>query len=431
MPGPLRTALSQRPLVGLGRISYGVYLFHWPVFVVLTEARTGLDGVGLVAARLATTLVISLVSYAAIERPVRTRVHVRPVRIGAGALAATCLVAVAVVVVVDPGRGDYWRSTDVAEAAQIETVGGGTLAPLAPAALVTPSTGSSTGSSAPPTAAPTAESIAESAAADPSADGGRPSAPTSDAAPGSSPAPTSTPSSTSTELALPSLSRPMRVLVAGDSTAEATGVGLAQWAVDHPELAQVTLAAAQGCGFLRGGEFDAGEWMPYADVCDSWRADLPVRVRELQPDVVMLMTTSWDVLDRRWDGGPVLTPFDDEYRARLRTDLDDVVAQLLGAGAAHVVFVRGPVPVPLWGFGGEQAQSDVARHDVLGSVMSEVAADHAGRATVVDLNPWLDAAGLAEDHDARPDGVHWTPEVAARIASDELGGALVRAALGR
>ena len=34
-PGPLRPVLSWRPLVLLGLVSYGAYLFHWPVFVLL------------------------------------------------------------------------------------------------------------------------------------------------------------------------------------------------------------------------------------------------------------------------------------------------------------------------------------------------------------------------------------------------------------
>ena len=40
--GALATALSWRPLVLLGMVSYGVYVFHWPVFLYLTAARTGL-----------------------------------------------------------------------------------------------------------------------------------------------------------------------------------------------------------------------------------------------------------------------------------------------------------------------------------------------------------------------------------------------------
>ena len=54
--GPLATGLSWRPLAALGLISYGVYLYHWPIFVFITSDRTGLDGVALAALRLAITL---------------------------------------------------------------------------------------------------------------------------------------------------------------------------------------------------------------------------------------------------------------------------------------------------------------------------------------------------------------------------------------
>ena len=45
----------------------------------------------------------------------------------------------------------------------------------------------------------------------------------------------------------------MRILVAGDSTAEATGNGLIAWAAANPDLAQVSLAVQEGCGFVPGG----------------------------------------------------------------------------------------------------------------------------------------------------------------------------------
>ena len=40
-PGRAARALSWRPLVALGAISYGVYLWHWPVIVYLTPDRLG------------------------------------------------------------------------------------------------------------------------------------------------------------------------------------------------------------------------------------------------------------------------------------------------------------------------------------------------------------------------------------------------------
>jgi len=69
--GPIGRVLSLPPLRGLGLISYGVYLWHWPVYLVLTPGRTDWDGYGLFAVRVLATLAIAVASYRLIEMPVR------------------------------------------------------------------------------------------------------------------------------------------------------------------------------------------------------------------------------------------------------------------------------------------------------------------------------------------------------------------------
>jgi len=71
--GPLAAALSIRPLRWIGMISYGIYLWHWPIIVYFDQARTGLSGAPLDLARIALTLVIATASYYLVERPLRRR----------------------------------------------------------------------------------------------------------------------------------------------------------------------------------------------------------------------------------------------------------------------------------------------------------------------------------------------------------------------
>jgi hypothetical protein len=67
----LRLGLSLTPLVWIGRISYGLYLWHWPVNVYLTAARTGWGATQLNVVRLAVTFGFAIASYFLVEMPIR------------------------------------------------------------------------------------------------------------------------------------------------------------------------------------------------------------------------------------------------------------------------------------------------------------------------------------------------------------------------
>ena len=69
--GPLGRVLSWAPLLWVGAISYGLYLWHWPIYVYLSPDRTQLDGASLLTLRLAVTFVLATASFLLVEHPIR------------------------------------------------------------------------------------------------------------------------------------------------------------------------------------------------------------------------------------------------------------------------------------------------------------------------------------------------------------------------
>jgi hypothetical protein len=88
----------------LGLISYGVYLWHWPVYVVVDTERTGLGDWSLFGVRVGITLAIAAASYLIIEQPVR-----RGALSGRSWHALTPAFAVGIVLLV---IATTWRSVD-------------------------------------------------------------------------------------------------------------------------------------------------------------------------------------------------------------------------------------------------------------------------------------------------------------------------------
>lgn len=99
VPGPLRSALSAWPLVAIGKLSFSLYLFHWPVYLVLTPERTHLSQWPLFGLRVAVSVVVATLSYLLVETPVRSRRFKLEGWVGAAAwgVATAAVVAVAFV----------------------------------------------------------------------------------------------------------------------------------------------------------------------------------------------------------------------------------------------------------------------------------------------------------------------------------------------
>lgn len=119
--GLVGRALAWAPLVWLGTISYGVYLWHWPVFLVLNGERTGWSGWALFAVRCAATLLLAAVSWWAIEEPIRRwrPAQVSMLPLGAAVSATAVAVTVFVVPVVERPAAQTGLTPDVAAAAAV------------------------------------------------------------------------------------------------------------------------------------------------------------------------------------------------------------------------------------------------------------------------------------------------------------------------
>jgi peptidoglycan/LPS O-acetylase OafA/YrhL len=127
--GPLRRALAFPPLRWLGRISYGVYLWHWPVIVVLTRSRVGLESEALAAFQVATTLLLSIASFVLVERPVRYGALGQRISVGHATTVAAGL-AVAILVSTTGGVPPSAMFETPGEAAAVtKTQGGGVAEP--------------------------------------------------------------------------------------------------------------------------------------------------------------------------------------------------------------------------------------------------------------------------------------------------------------
>jgi peptidoglycan/LPS O-acetylase OafA/YrhL len=410
---PVRRALSSRPLVQLGRISYGVYLFHWPVFVWLRQQGWSLTEPWRFALALVATLAIATASFVLIEQPIRSVSW--PVRNTICGAAGAMVVAGLTIAVLPFSRGFLEADPAVLAAASAEPVG--SLAPLVPAANVSLAESE-------PRATPKMVADAEfdsrfSLEATVIVE----TADVLGSAIDVAPTQFDKPFVLDVPLGLP-LSRPVRLLTVGDSTAFNVGQALAEWTLDHREYATSNLLWCPGCGLLKGGEVTSWDNTSVAvRSIELFDVDLPLLVKTLQPDVVALMVTVADVADRQWtvSEGP-LAPTDTRYSARLAARYRQAALDLLDLGVGRIAIIA---PPPSVGFVAHDVAFSVDRWDAFRAALDVVALELGPEVTAVDLAGWADAAGVTDDVNWRPDGTHLTKRTAREVVDRWLGPMLI------
>jgi len=374
--GPLGRVLAVRPLVWLGQVSYGVYLYHWPLFAVLDADRVGFDGAPLLAIRLAATLVVAAASYRWIEEPIRR-----------GRRAAA------------------WTPSDVARrgVAVLATVAVVT-------AVVVPADETLDASDrVPSTFAPDTTGVGPSATTDAT----EPSTDVTGSA-SSTPTPTTSGSASTEPLGPPR----GRVLLVGDSTALTLADAFLEWAGENPGVQFASLASV-GCGLVRNStalgtkpEDAAGILERCGTILDE---RLPGILADTPPDVVVILVTLPDAVERSWsDEEGVLSPSDPRFLGRMTADYAQVADELASAGVGRVVWVVPARPTDQFLRNVVNPIEDSDWSTFLGVIRS-TAARHPDLIELLDLQVWCtenDPEGAL-----RPDGLHIARDVA-RVAVD-------------
>ncbi len=97
LPGPLTRGLSWTPAVSIGRWSYSWYLVHWPIILILTPDRTGLDSWALLLLKVVASLAVAVVLHRLVEQPLRRSEPPQRTVVAAWLTASLAVAAAAVI----------------------------------------------------------------------------------------------------------------------------------------------------------------------------------------------------------------------------------------------------------------------------------------------------------------------------------------------
>jgi len=316
---------SWRVFVWLGFRSYGIYLVHFPLFMVLSPARTGLSSWPLLALRVTVSIGLAEICFRLVEDPYRRGRAVlgQPLRRVGPALAALVVVGL-VGVTAGAETGSVERVLAGLEATPIAPRSAEQRAPAAPVRSGLPSATVFT------LPGPTSTDMAPT---DPP-----PTLVPSTAAPPTVTSSTITPKGGLLPRPMRRPDRPLRLLVLGDSTALFLGLALSDWA-NTTKVFEVANYGVLGCGLVLGGtEFVGGVERGFDPVCDTWPAVWPQAIADNDPDLIVVAGAFHDITDRRL--GP------DQPWERIGEPAFDNLLTAAYARAAAIVVEPG-VPV-LW-----------------------------------------------------------------------------------
>ncbi|MBT5864392.1 MAG: acyltransferase family protein [Ilumatobacter sp.] len=364
--GPLGW-LAVRPLVAIGRRSYSLYLWHWPV-IVFVGPPMGLElpTVSLAVLQIGVSVVLTEATYRWIETPTR---HSR--RRPARTLAV-------------------WTAAALATVAMASTTLVTNLTALPDMEVLRPSF-----VPAPPPASTTSPARL----------------PTTVVPVGDAPPPMDevdfdpTPASTTPPAPTP------RLMLVGDSTAAV--LGLARPA-GFPAGWEVTEYARLGCSITDGVPIDVDADDPVqlynTSGCAEWFDDWSELSQQFQPSVSVVMIGAWELFDHVIDGRRISFS-SDEWKGHIDASIRRGV-KAASSGGGRVVLLRLPcMDQPAAALLDAQARSDRERVKAFNAVLEAVAGD-LETVSVLPLDDLLcpggEPIGEVDGSVIRYDGVHLT-----------------------
>jgi peptidoglycan/LPS O-acetylase OafA/YrhL len=365
-----RTLLSWRPLVVVGMRSYGLYLWHWPLFVLLgaTHGSVARFAVAMTLAAVATEL-----SYRYVETPVRQ-----------GALA------------------HWWRFAGPART-RVLAIGAGIAVVLGACYAAVQPFDRAAGGADVVFHAPALTTIA---------------APATTVVPATGPAPV--PAATTPEAAV------TRVAVVGDSQAHALTINQPDGLAGTFHL---TDGSVDGCSVYDEGRVRSSRtsFRNYFQMCAGWQQRWAAAVTKGQASIALVVLGAWDVFDLETADGTVLAFGTPAWDAYVRQHLQAGIDALVSAGA-HVALLEVPCMRPIAVKGAavpplpERADDGHVAH--VNQLWQSVAAANATTTTFVKGPAWCSDATLATDVGMRWDGVHvYRP--GAKVVFDTIAPALL------